>query len=71
MVLSVEDKSETYANGLAETIKQMEEDADVRQGLVDGLGVRGWRRQMLCIELEAALYKAGFMKRWEVLVGVS
>ena len=70
-MLSVEDKSETYADGLAETIKQMEEDAVVRQSLVDGLGVRGWRRQMLCIELEAALYKAGFMKRWEVLVGVS
>ena len=70
-MLSVEDTSETYANGLAETIKQMEEDTELRQGLVDGLGVRGWRRQMLCIELEAALYKAGFMKRWEVLVGVS
>ena len=70
VVLSVEDKSETYANGLAETIKQME-DTDLRQGLADRLGVRGQRRLMLCVELEAALYKAGFMKRWEVLVGVS
>ena len=48
----------------------MEEDTELRQGLVDGLGVGGWRRQMLYVELEAALYKAGFMKHWEVLVGV-
>ena len=71
VVLSVEDKSETYANLLVETIKQMEEDTDSRQRLVDELGVRGWRRQMLCVELEAALYKAGLMKRWGVLVSVS
>ena len=71
VVLSVEDKSETYANLLVETIKQMEEDTDSRQRLVDELGVRGWRRQMLCVELEAALYKAGLMKRWGVQVSVS
>ena len=71
MVLSVEDSSEAYAGVLVETIKQMEGDADFRQRLVDDVGVRGWRRGMFCIELEAALYKAGLMKRWEVLVGVS
>jgi hypothetical protein len=71
VVLSVEDTSETYAGVLMETIKQMEGDADFRQKLVDELGVKGWRRGMFCVELEAALYKAGLMKRWEVLVGVS
>ena len=71
VVLSIEDKSETYAGALVETIKQMESDADLRQRLVDELGVRGWRRAMFCVELEAALYKAGLMKHWEVLVGVS
>ena len=70
-VLSVEDSSETYAGLLVETIKRMEGDADFRQRLVDEVGVRGWRRGMFCVELEAALYKAGLMKRWEVLVGVS
>ena len=43
------------------------EDTELRKGLADGLGVRDWKRQMLCVELEAALYKAGFMKCWEVL----
>ena len=71
VVLSVEDKSEMYANVLVETIKRMEEDTDSRERLVDELGVRGWRRQMLCVELEAALYKASLMKRWEVLVSPS
>lgn len=71
VVLSVEDNSEAYAGVLVETIKKMEGDADFRQRLVDEVGVRGWRRGMFCVELEAALYKAGLMKRWEVLVGVS
>ena len=71
MVKSVEDTSETYAGMLLETIRQMEDDTDLRQSLVDELGVRGWRRGMFCLELEAALYKAGLMKRWEVLVRVS
>ena len=68
---SVEDTSETYAGVLAETITRMESDVDFRQKLVDELGVKGWRSGMFCIELEAALYKAGLMKRWEILVGVS
>jgi len=71
VVTSVEDTSKAYAGTLAETIQRMESDADFRQKLVDELGVKGWRRGMFCIELEAALYKAGLMKRWEVLVGVS
>ena len=71
MVLSVEDSSEAYAGVLVERVKQMEGDADFRQRLVDEVGVRGWRREMFCVELEAALYRAGLMKRWEVLVGVS
>ena len=71
VVASVEDTSEMYAGALVEAIKRMEDDADFRQRLVDELGVEGWRREMFCIELEAALYKAGLMKRWEVLVGVS
>ena len=71
MVASVEDTSEMYAGALVEAIKRMEDDTDFRQRLVDELGVEGWRREMFCIELEAALYKAGLMKRWEVLVGVS
>ena len=71
MVVSVEDSSGTYAWVLVETITRMEGDADFRQRLVDDVGVRGWRRGMFCVELEAALYKAGLMKRWEVLVGVS
>lgn len=71
VVISIEDNSKTYAGALVETIKQMEGDADFRQRLVDESGVRGWRRGMFCLELEAALYKAGLMKRWEVLVSVS
>lgn len=70
VVISVEDTSEMYAGALVGTIKRMEGDADFRQRLVDELGVVGWRRRMFCTELEAALYKAGLMKRWEVLVGV-
>ena len=70
VVISVEDTSETYAGLLMETVKQMEDDADFRQRSVDELGVKGWRRGMFCLELEAALYKAGLMKRWEVSVGV-
>jgi len=70
VVKSVEDTSDTYAGVLVERIKQMEDNADFRQRLVDELGVRAWRREMFCLELEAALYKAGLMKRWEVLVSV-
>ena len=71
MVTSIEDESEAYAGVLSETIKRMEGDSDYRQKLVDELGVRGWRREMFCLELEAALYRAGLMKRWEVFVSVS
>ena len=71
VVISVEDASEVYASALVEAIKRMEGHADFRQRLVDELGVRGWRRHMFCVELEAALYRAGLMKRWEVLVDVS
>jgi len=71
VVTSVEDTSERFATALTETIKHMEGDADFRQRMVDELGIKGWRRGLFCIELEAALYKAGLMKRWEVLVGVS
>ena len=71
VVTSIEDTSETYAGSLSETIKRMEGDSGFRQKLVDELGVRGWRREMFCLELEAALYGARLMKRWEVFVGVS
>ena len=71
MVTSIEDASESYTGVLTETIKRMEGDSDYRQRLVDELGVRGWRREMFCLELETALYRAGLMKRWEVSVGVS
>jgi len=54
-----------------ETIRRMEGDSDFRQKLVDELGVRGWKREMFCLELEAALYRAGLMKRWEVFVDVT
>ena len=71
VVTSVEDTSEAYAGVLSEIIKRMEDDNDYRQKSVDELGVQGWRREMFCLELEAALYRAGLMKRWEVLVGLS
>lgn len=71
VVTSIEDTSETYAGALSDTIKRMEGDSNYRQELVDRLGVKGWRREMFCLELEAALYRAGLMKRCEVLVGVS
>ena len=67
MVLSVEGKSEAYKNLSVETIKQITGDPDSRQRL----GVRGWRRQILCVELEAVLCKAGLVKRWEVPFSVS
>ena len=71
VVTSIEDTSEAYAGVLSEIIKRMEGDNDYRQKSVDELGVQGWKREMFCLELEAALYKAGLMKRWEVLVGLS
>jgi hypothetical protein len=71
VVTSIEDTSTAYAGVLSETIKRMEGDNDYRQKSVDELGVQGWRREMFCLELEAALYRAGLMKRWEVLVCVS
>lgn len=71
VVMSVEDTSGTYADALVEAVKQMECDADFRGRLADELGVKGWRREMFSAELEAGLYGAGLMKRWEVLVGVS
>ena len=67
-VTSIEDTSETYASALVETIKRMEGDSDYRQKSVDKLGIRGWKREMFCLELEAALYTAGLLKRWEVFV---
>jgi len=71
VVTSVEDTSETYAGVLLETIRHMEGDSDYRQKAVDRFGFRGWRREMLCLELEAALYRAGLMKRWELFVAVA
>lgn len=71
VVTSVEDTSEAYAGVLSETIRHMEGDSDYRQKSVDRFGFRGWRREMLCLELEAALYRAGLMKRWEVFVAVA
>ena len=71
MVTAVEDTSEAYADNFSVKIKRMEGDGDYRQKLVDQLGVKGWRREMFCLELEAALYRAGLMKRWDVTVGAS
>ncbi|KAF9789630.1 hypothetical protein BJ322DRAFT_548149 [Thelephora terrestris] len=71
VVTSIEDTSAAYAGVLSETIKRMEGDNDYRQKSVDELGVRGWRKEMFCLEFEAALYRAGLMKYWEVLVCVS
>ena len=71
VVISVEDNSDAHIRVLMETIKQREHDVVFRQRLVDELGVRGWRGGMFCLELEAALYKAGLVKHWEILVGVS
>ena len=70
VVTSIEDTSEAYAGVLSDVIKRMEGDNDYRQKSTDELGVQGWRREMFCLELEAALYRGGLMKRWEVLVGL-
>lgn len=71
VVTSVEDTSEAYAGDFSEKIKRMEGDGEYRQKLVDKLGVKGWRGEMFRLELEAALYRAGLMKRWDVVVGAS
>ena len=71
MVPFVRDEFDAYANLSIEIVERIEDDTDPRRRLIYGLGVRGWRRQMPRVELEAMLCKTGLVKRWEVLVSVS
>lgn len=58
VMIPVEDNPEAYGSALGEAVKQMEARADSRQRL----RVKR-RKDIFCIELEAASHKAGSVER--------
>ncbi|KAJ7709482.1 hypothetical protein B0H17DRAFT_1324416 [Mycena rosella] len=65
---SVSNVSRTYADGLNAAAEQLEEDRATRTAFIQRCGIAGWREQRLMMAWEAALFSAGYMTRWVVVV---
>ncbi|KAJ7137725.1 hypothetical protein C8R44DRAFT_727940 [Mycena epipterygia] len=64
----VENVSKTYAEGLNAAAGHLEDDRATRAAFIQQWGVAGWREQRLMMAWEAALFSAGHLTRWVVVV---
>jgi hypothetical protein len=67
-VVSVHNVSTAYADHLEELSTSLERERDLQEALVAEGGMECWRETILFAAWEAALYRVGFLTRWEVLV---
>ncbi|KAJ7461473.1 hypothetical protein FB451DRAFT_1268289 [Mycena latifolia] len=64
----VSNASKKYAEGLDAAGGHLEEDRVSRTAFIQQWGVAGWREQRLMMAWEAALFSAGYLRRWVVVV---
>ena len=67
-VESVQNVSEQYASYLDRYVHELANLPKVRDKFVTQWGLAGWREERLLVTWEAALFRAGLMVRWVVLV---
>lgn len=65
---SVQNVSEEYASYLDRYVQDLTDMPKARGRLVAQWGLDGWREERLFVAWEAALFRAGVMSRWVVLV---
>ena len=68
VVESAENVSEQYASYLDAYVQDITYNPRVRERFVFRYGMEGWREERLLVGWEAALFRAGFLTRWAVLV---
>lgn len=68
VVESVQNVSEQYATYLDAYVQDITYNPRVRERFVSRWGMEGWREERLLVGWEAALFRAGFLTRWAVLV---
>ena len=68
VVESVQNVSDQYARFLQDYAEELVEKSDVRDRFVKCWGMEGWREEVLVGQWEAALFSAGVLKRWLVVV---
>lgn len=68
VVESVQNVSEQYAIFLDRYAQELTDLPKVRDKFVAQWGLAGWREERLMVSWEAALFRAGLMVRWVVLV---
>ncbi|KIP12339.1 hypothetical protein PHLGIDRAFT_113814 [Phlebiopsis gigantea 11061_1 CR5-6] len=68
VVESVQNVSEQYASYLDRYARELTDLPKVRDKFVAQWGIAGWREERLMVTWEAALFRAGLMLRWVVLV---
>ncbi|KAJ7172137.1 hypothetical protein C8R46DRAFT_1348614 [Mycena filopes] len=65
---SASNVSGKYADGLSAAAEHLEENRAARTAFVHRWGVTGWREERLMMAWEAALFSAGHLTRWIVIV---
>ncbi|KAI0647425.1 hypothetical protein C8Q79DRAFT_1118412 [Trametes meyenii] len=60
--------SEEYAKFLHRSVRDLEEDREIRGAFVREWGVVAWREERVCTAWEAALLGAGLLEGWAVVV---
>ncbi|KAJ7085729.1 hypothetical protein B0H15DRAFT_1023325 [Mycena belliarum] len=65
---NVSNMSKKYTVGLEAAAAHLEEDPAARTAFIQQWGVAGWREQRLMMAWEAALFSAGHLRRWVVVV---
>lgn len=67
-IQSVWNVSELYAAKLDQVVKDMEENPQTRNAIIEKDGLEGWRKERFLSSLEAALFRTGHLARWKVSV---
>ncbi|CAK5277308.1 unnamed protein product [Mycena citricolor] len=65
---SASNASSTYSAVLMDRNEKLEEDRQVRTRYISSFGERSWREERFMLAWEAALFSAGLLKRWIVVV---
>ncbi|KAJ6502131.1 hypothetical protein C8R45DRAFT_1190452 [Mycena sanguinolenta] len=65
---NVSNVSRQYADGLNAAAEHLEDDSATRAAFIRQWGEAGWREQRLMMGWEAALFSAGLLMRWVVIV---
>jgi hypothetical protein len=65
---NVSNVSRQYADGLSAAATHLEEASATRAAFIRQWGDAGWREERLMMGWEAALFSAGLLMRWVVVV---